>query len=352
MKENEIDNRGGKNEFCYKCSKTPKTASDTEASHRLSHREEFATQNTPEKSGASAGMGSDSIPFLGIAFSPVPERPAISKAKKLSRTELTKLESHLTARDHAVLVTIRKYRFLTSTQVGRLFFTNCTTKTSRSRNQNLLLKRLSGYGLIKPLKRRVGGEGGGSSQQVWHLTEAGQRLLTLNDPDSIKRKRILEPQPLFLEHTLAIAECAVQMTSLCRYSADLNLVAIDAEPTCWRRYLDDGNAVYLKPDLFTITTNENYEDRWFIEMDLGSESPRQVVDKCNSYLHYYYTGIEQKESGMFPLVVWIVKDNKRKERLKEYIRDSIKAQPKMFLVITPDELENTLRGNTDIKELC
>ena len=95
-----------------------------------------------------------------------------------------------------------------------------------------------------------------------------------------------------------------------------------------------------------------YEDRWFIEMDLGSESPRQVVEKCNAYLRYYYTGLEQKESGMFPLVVWIVKDATRKERIKEYIRDSIKGQPKMFLVITPDELEKTLRGDTDTKELC
>ena len=348
MKEDENSQK----KFCDICSKTPKFASVKEASGRPSDHSEFKRQTSPASADKPSSLGSDSIPFLGIAFSPAPERPAISKAKKISRAELTKIESHLTARDHAVLVTIRKYRFLTSTQVGKLFFTDCTTKTSRTRNQNLLLQRLSGHGLIKPLQRRIGGVKGGSSLQVWHLTEAGQRLLTLNDPDSIKRKRILEPKPLFLEHTLAIAECAVQMTSLCRYSADLNLIAIDAEPTCWRRYSDDGKAVYLKPDLFTITTYQNYEDRWFIEMDLGSESAGQVVDKCNAYLHYYYTGIEQKESGMFPLVVWIVKDKARKERLKDYIKDSIKAQPKMFLVITPDELEDTLRGNTDPKELC
>ena len=51
------------------------------------------------------------------------------------------------------------------------------------------------------------------------------------------------------------------------------------------------------------------------------------------------------------LVVFIVKDETRKERLKEYIRDGIKAQPKMFLVITPDELEKLLRQDIDAKEL-
>ena len=325
---------------------------DADPSGRPSGRSEFEAAEMPEPSGTKESLGSDSIPFLGIAFHSPRSRPVNSKAKKLSHVQLTEIEGRLTARDHAVLQTIRKYRFLTSTQVGNLFFTDCTTKTSRSRNQNLLLQRLGEFGLIRPLERRMGGFGGGSSLKVWYLTEAGQRLLTLNDPDSIKRKRIVEPQPLFLEHTLAISECAVQMTSLCRYSSDLNLEAIDAEPTCWRRFADGDKAVYLKPDLFAITTYQKYEDRWFIEMDLGSESPRQVVDKCNVYLRYYYTGIEQKESGMFPMVVWIVKDDARKERLKEYIRDSIKALPKMFLVITPDELEKTLRGDTDPKELC
>lgn len=325
---------------------------DAAPSHRPSSRSEFERGQTPEPSETNASLGSDSIPFLGIAFDSAGRRPVSSKTKKLSRIQLTEIEGCLTARDHAVLQTIRKYRFLTSTQVGNLFFTDCTTKTSRSRNQNLLLKRLGDYGLIRPLKRRMGGCGGGSTLQVWHITEAGQRLLTLNEPDSIKRKRIVEPRPLFLEHTLAITECAVQMTSLCRYSADLNLVAIDTEPTCWRRFTDSGKAVYLKPDLFAITIYQKYEDRWLIEIDLGSESMRQVVDKCNTYLHYYYSGIEQKETGMFPLVMWIVRDIARKERIREYIRDSIKAQPKMFLVITPGELENVLRGDIDTKELC
>ena len=108
----------------------------------------------------------------------------------------------------------------------------------------------------------------------------------------------------------------------------------------------------MKPDLFTITTYQKYEDRWFIEMDLGSESPRQVVNKCDAYLRYYYTGIEQKETGMFPLVVWIVKDSARKEKLRSSIKESMKAQPRMFLVITPDELEKTLRGDVKTKELC
>lgn len=193
---------------------------------------------------------------------------------------------------------------------------------------------------------------GGSSSLIWHLTEPGERLLHLNDDEKHPRKRFEEPSPLFLEHTLAVAECAVQLTCICRNSEDLNLVSVDSEPSCWRPYRDGGRTVFLKPDLFAVTTYEKYEDRWFIEMDLGTESTAQVVEKCQSYRRYFYTGIEQKRNEVFPLVVWIVPDANRKATLRQRIREALPPQPKMFLVITPDELEKMLRQYIETEELC
>ena len=117
-------------------------------------------------------------------------------------------------------------------------------------------------------------------------------------------------------------------------------------------YKDGDKVNYLKPDLYAITEYDGYEDHWFIEMDLGTESLSQVLDKCNMYLRYYYTGIEQKATEMFPLVVWLVKDAERKNSIKTYIRENLKDLPKMFLVITPDELEKMIRQFIDTKELC
>ena len=323
-----------------------------EASIRPSSRLDFTRAKTPANSEKTPSLGSDSPPFWGIPSHTAADAPVHSKATKLDRRQLERIEQVLTARDHAVLQAIRKYHFLTTDQIGRLYVTDCSTKTSQTRHQNLLTKRLADHGLIQALSRRVGGQGGGSSVQVWYLTEAGHRLLMLNDPGDHPRKRFVEPSSTFLAHTLAVAECAVQLTCLCRESEDLSLEQIDTEPPCWRAYKDNGTVSYLKPDLFAITNYDHYEDRWFIEMDLDTESPRQVVDKCNAYLQYYYTGAEQKETGMFPLVVWIVPSTTRKERLQEYIRDSIKGQPKMFLVITPDQLEKMLRQFIGPEELC
>ena len=317
-------------------------------SNRPSYRFEEQRGKAPEASTSSPHKGDGSIPFTGIPSG----EGATKKSTRLSRQQLIAIEERLSARDHAVLMAIRKYRFLTSDQIGRLYIPTGASKSSKTRVQNLLLKRLNDHGLIRTLKRRIGGDGGGSSTPVWYLTEAGHRLLTLNDPGTHSRKRAFEPSALFLKHTLAVAECGVQLTCICRESHDLSLEQVDNEPSCWRRYKDSGKVCYLKPDLFAITGYDNYEDRWFIEMDLGSESTAQIIEKCNAYLAYYYTGVEQKETDMFPMVVWIVKDNARKEKLRSSIRSAFISQPKMFLVITPNELEKMLRQFIDVQELC
>ncbi len=335
----------------HKSSKNQLSTPVDTPSNRPSSRSRFGGEEGANAHAVSGGKGGDSIPSWGIATSAA-GGAAVNSKSRITRGQLVEIEAKLSARDHAVLQAIRKYRFLTSTQIGRLYITDCSTKTSQTRQQNLLLQRLNGHGLIRPLKRRVGGTGGGSTVQVWHLTEAGHRLLTLNDPDTHPRKRFSEPSAMFLQHTLAIAECAVQLICLCRESHDLNLESVDTEPSCWRKYKDGDRVNYLKPDLFAVTNYDGYEDRWFIEMDLGSEAPMQVVDKCNIYIRYYYTGLEQRATEMFPMVVWIVKDQARKDTLKSYIRENIKGHPKMFLIITPDELEKMLRQFIDWQELC
>lgn len=334
-----------------------------EASCRTSYRLENNSDKAHVSRAVPENKGSDSIPYKGnisvaAEASELLEDDAVivepssgQKASRLTRPQLEKIEERLSARDHAILQAIRKYRFLTSGQVGRLYVTNFSNKASQTRQQNLILKRLADYGLIRPLDRRIGGIGGGSSVQVWHLTGAGHRLLTLNDPGKSKRKRFIEPSPTFLRHTLAVAECAVQLTCICRNSMDLELIQVDTEPTCWRPYNSDGRIIQLKPDLFVITNYVDYEDRYFMEIDLGTESVSQVVAKCDTYLDYYHTDIEQRESRMFPLVVWIVKDKDRKAKLKEAIKKAIVCQPKLFLVITPDELERLIRQWIEPRDL-
>jgi hypothetical protein len=213
------------------------------------------------------------------------------------------------------------------------------------------LKKLRELGLTGALERRIGGVRAGSGSRIWYLTDGGERLLRLDGGVTRPRRRFFEPSPHFLSHTLAVAECYVQLTEICG-GRGLELTAPDLEPSCWRPFNHIGKMVTLRPDLFAVTVCGEYEDRWFFEMDLSTEAPIRVMEKCRRYHDYYRSGLEQQRHEVFPLVVWIVPDEARKTSLTAHIRDEFKKQPRIFIVITPDELEALIRQGIDGGALC
>jgi len=263
--------------------------------------------------------------------------------KRISKQRLIELERCLCDRDKNILTILQKGRYLTSGQVRRLTFTEHSSQPAAIRAANRVLLKLQGYGLISALQRRIGGVRGGSGANVWSLTEAGHRLLSLNQSKDGIRKRMNEPSVVFLEHTLAISEAYVQITEICT-NYKLELVAADFEPACWRGYTaENGKPAALKPDLYAVIASGEYEDCWFIEIDLNTEAPCDILAKCERYVDYYKSGIEQKQTGVFPQVVWIVPGASRKESLRRHIAQSWGLRLKnAFIVITPDELPRLL----------
>ena len=269
---------------------------------------------------------------------------------RISKRKLEELDYLLSDRDKAILCSLQSCRYLTSQQVRRWHFLEHSSEPAAMRAANRGLVKLQGYGLIAALKRRLGGTQAGSGANVWFLTEAGHRLLHLRDTSYTPRKRRFTPSPVFLEHTVAVAEAYLQIQESCRRNR-WEAVKLEPEPVCWRGYTDgDGKPSTLKPDLYAVIGNGEFEDSWFFEIDLDTESPCIILEKCKRYDHYYRSGIEQRESGVFPLVVWIMSSTARKKNLRQHIADCRELQSKnIFLVILPDELEALLRGGGDIQ---
>ena len=257
---------------------------------------------------------------------------------RLSRQQLEETAAALSERDRGILTAVQRYRYLLTGQIQRLYFYTAATPTAAHRATARALKRLRELRLVDHLARRIGGVRAGSGGLVWHLTHAGERLLRLNEQATRPMRRFFEASPYFLAHSLAVAEVAVNLTEICREQHGMKLTAIQPEPECWRTYSEYGSMLSLKPDLFAITVSGQYEDRWFIEVDLATESPSKVVDKCERYHKYYRNGLEQQEAGVFPLTVWIVPTAERKEKLIKHIREAFDKQPRLFTVITKDEL--------------
>jgi hypothetical protein len=157
------------------------------------------------------------------------------------------------------------------------------------------------------------------------------------------RKRVYEPTLFFLKHTLEIAEL---YTFLCTKT---NLKNAEFEPKCWREYSADYGINYtLKPDLYAVTRADNFEDYWFFEVDRDTEAPTRILKKCGVYGKYYITGTEQKRTGVFPKVVWIVPDLKRKETLKRHISEKISEFENLFTVVTFEELDGLINGENGL----
>jgi hypothetical protein len=272
--------------------------------------------------------------------------------ERISRRRLEEIVETLSERDNKILASIRACRYLTTRQIQRLHFLDAKNTLAGLRTANRVLTRLKKLGLADTLARRIGGVRAGSGALIWYLTEAGDRLLRIDGSHETIRKRFFEPSPFFLKHTLAVAETYVQLTEICK-GYGLALGSVAQEPDCWRSYIAGGKTVSLQPDLFAVTYCDSYEDLWFIEVDLGTEAPTTVLEKCRRYHEYGRTGAEQKRhNGTFPLVVWIVLDEARKASLTEHIRDTFKAYPKIFIVITANELEALIRQGLGRNGLC
>lgn len=319
--------------------------------HRVTCRQTNTPEEKPEAAPFITLMGSGSMDNSIIHNCNASD--AESVRRRYSRQQLEELLPLLKERDLQILTAIRQCRFFTSQQVCRLIFLGKAPSIANTRAANRNLKKLRELNLIAVVEHTRGGVRGGSSTIVWYLTEAGERLLRLADHDkSERRARVVDPSKRFIRHTLAVAECSMQIREICERHDNLTLEALELEPACWRPYTHIGKVVSLKPDLYAQTLGGEYEDRWFIEVDLATESLSTIIEQCRRYHEYYRSGLEQEEFGVFPLTVWIVPSNTRKEALRDMIRKTFDKLAPLFAVITPDELESLLLQELGKEALC
>ena len=270
--------------------------------------------------------------------------------KRIAKKRLAELDCVLSARDKAILRSLDGCRYLATGQIRRLHYADSKNPIAGHRSANFGTAKLRSYGLVDVLDRRVGGVRAGSSSYVWSITEAGVHLLNFNTDEYAPRKRNFEPSPNFMKHTLETSEVYVQLVEICRRHG-LELVKAEMEPACWRGHTGaDGKPATMKPDMFAVTSNGLFDDSWFIEVDMNTESPSVVLEKCRRYVHYCKTGMEQERNVVFPLVMWIAYSENRRAKLQQYIsdcREMSETSKSIFTVIMPGDFESLIVNGAD-----
>jgi hypothetical protein len=256
--------------------------------------------------------------------------------RPLGRHQLTRLASRLSDRDMAVVGSLAAYRFLSATQIERLHFpVEAHTPLGAVRASRRSLERLTRHGVLRRLERRIGGVRAGSAGFVYCLGPAGVRLVNAGR----RRAIALEPSTAFLAHSLAVAEVVVTITEATRASA-LELLDIQVEPACWRRFYGVGGASeLLKPDLYVVLGLGDIEQHWFVEVDLASEHRPTLERKVAQYERYLRSGREQEHLGVFPGVAWLVPSAARAEVLRSVAAAAMQG---LFSVGLLDEVVLTL----------
>jgi hypothetical protein len=255
------------------------------------------------------------------------------RERRLSRRALEQLDRTLPERDRAVLDLVAVHRFLTTRQLERFVFTGHASEDTGARVARKVLARLERSLLLAPLDRRIGGVRSGSSARIWQLTSGAARLLR---DDGVNFRRP-DPSPRFLAHCLAVGDVHLALRDL---QTTLPVtIDVEVEPDSWRPFTGpSGERRTLQPDLAAVVHAQTFDERWFLEMDLSTESLNTLLKKCGQYEAYRATGIEQANHGAFPLVWWIMTNPERAERLAATIRRTPRLTPALYRVVLIDEL--------------
>ena len=318
-------------------------------------------KNTPiNKVSPNGPQNGSSTPFKGKDGSPY-SRVSSPGAARLSRKQLLELEPVLTDLDWRILAMIRRCRVIMGRQLGRLYFASRSSESAKVTAVNRELRRLVDMGLITSMNQKIDCRLKGYIAYIYYLTEAGERILQIHLGEPETRRRNIEPSAMTLAHTLSVVECRVQTVEACR-ADDMKLLEVKLEPDCWHPYQYHLKDYILKPDLSLVTEKQDWMDhdepvieyRWFIEVDLNTENIQTILEKCRRYYDYYRSDTEQRMHGdVFPLVVWIVKTESRRESIVKYIRETFPKYPRIFAVILPDEYTKLIRDEFDMEDcLC
>lgn len=261
-------------------------------------------------------------------------------------SRLAELETGLSERDWLVLRLLNQHSYLTTTQLQRFAFTGHASDLSAARTCRRVLARLERDGLLRAMPRRQGGVYGGSAPVTWQLAPAGARLVR---PDGQKYRTHL-PTLRYLHHCLSVGETHLGFRAVA--SATNATVDVTIEQQAWRRYPGlGGEALWLRPDLHVALSGTDadgsYEDRWFVEVDCGTESLPTLLRKCEQYEAYRQSGVEQAEHGVFPLVLWVFvgpRADSRNEALRRSIGRSTRFAPALYRYATAGTLRAVIGG--------
>lgn len=257
------------------------------------------------------------------------------------RNQVASLAASMSQRQRNILTAFAELRYLSTAQVTRLVFGGFeVTEASAQRMARRELAQMAEARILVKLDHRAGYDRASNRSHVYGVGTMGRRAIEVFRGRGVPRGwTYQEPGGPFVEHTLAVAELYVRLKEAERQGV-FTVESFDGEPTAWRSYIGAGGTTsHLKPDAFTLTAQGEFQDSWFIEMDLATERRGAIERKLRAYLSYFRSGVEQTRTGVFPQVIWLVPDLARRQFMEDII-GRIGGPKELFTVaVSSEEIE-------------
>jgi hypothetical protein len=208
----------------------------------------------------------------------------------------------LQPRDLALLEDLRQHRLLTTSQL----------ETLRGSDPDPALRFVSRLTLTRRLKLLFHGQyvrrlarpsTGGMQEPTYLLDREGARALSRLHGEIAFRASSQLPKLAALEHALAINQFRVSLVASCARTAStpsearllqwhsgesakftVSLAGSDPKSRLMER------KVALIPDGFFVLKTPTMRLFYFLEVDLGSEASRVLVEKCRAYYAFWHSG--------------------------------------------------------------
>jgi hypothetical protein len=262
------------------------------------------------------------------AFEPVttPKDSLAPRPSRISSRQLDLIASDLTDVDQKLLQFVADQRIASGHQLRRRFLASSDGRAVRR-----LLLRLIEWKVLERLPRRMGGIRSGSDGFLYVLGTAGARVLARGGR---KLRRLEAPGDRYINHTLAITELVVRLHEAV-LRRELDLLALEAEPACWRLFTGPaGTQITIKSDLYVCLGAGQYQDRWFIEVDLATEARGTLQAKANRYLAHLRSGAEGR---VYPRVLWVVPNQHRLEQIHNALQVLPAEHRRLFAYVSFEE---------------
>ena len=256
--------------------------------------------------------------------------PSVPRRTHITARRVALTRGRLTNLDHRILEAVARLNVASHKQLRELFYDDTP---SAKRTARADLARLTNERILGRLERRVGGVRAGSDGYIYALDVVGQRIA---HPDRRRYRPPWTPRPTQVAHALAVTELYVTLTAA--QAPGTTVRTFHAEPAAWRSYSGPGGGrAHLKPDAFVICDAEDFEYRYFVEVDRATESTTRILAKSRDYVRYWQSGREQATTGLFPLVVWVVPDANRHAQLVSALSELPPEHWSLFVVTTASE---------------